>query len=245
MSPVSDGLLAGAISRPLAGVGDVLSVLESIDAVLPDSDGLKWFNWLYLNVTRAVARSQSANLRDPKFISALDANFAALYLAALRAQIARSPAPACWRALFERRSNVGIARIQFAIAGINAHINHDLPAAIAATCSQFGCTPIHGDVHYQDYTNLNATLDQVIDAAKHELRVGLLGQALPPVSHLEDALAAWKVAAAREAAWTNSEVLWSLHAGSPFATRYLDTLDGLTAVAGKTLLAPVLPPTGI
>jgi hypothetical protein len=70
--------------------------------------------------------------------------------------------------------------------------------------------------------------------------VGLLGQALPPVSHLEDALAAWKIAAAREAAWTSSEVLWSLHPGSPFANRYLDALDGLTAVASKTLLTPVL-----
>jgi hypothetical protein len=242
MSPVSDDLLAGAISRPLAGISDVLGVLESIDAALPDSDGLKWFNWLYWNVTRAVGvGSQSVNLQDPKFIAALDVNFASLYFAALRSSMAGGSPLDCWRALFERRFNAGIARIQFAIAGINAHINHDLPAAIAATCLQLGCSPVHGDAHYQDYTNLNSTLDQVIDAAKSELHVGLLGQALPPVSHVEDAVAAWKVAAAREAAWTSSEVLWSLHPGSPFANRYLGALDGLTAVASKALLAPVLP----
>jgi hypothetical protein len=241
MSPASDSLLAGAISRPLAGISDVLGILESIDAALPDSDGLKWFNWLYLNVTRAVAAgSQSTNLQDPKFITALDVNFASLYFAALRASVAGGAPPGCWRALLERRFNASIARIQFAIAGINAHINHDLPAAIASTCLQLRCSPVHGDAHYQDYTNLNATLDQVIDAAKGQLHVGLLGQALPPVSHLEDALAAWKIAAAREAAWTSSEVLWSLHPGSPFANRYLDALDGLTAVASKTLLTPVL-----
>jgi len=242
MNTASNGLLA-AVSRPPAEISDVVGVLETIEGQLADADGLKWFNWLYLRVTRTVAVSaQAGNLQDPTFLIALDVNFAALYFAALRSWEAGASATGCWRALFERRSNAGVARIQFAIAGVNAHINHDLPAAIATTCAQFGCSPVHGDAHYQDYTNLNPTLAEVIDSAKGELHVGLLGQALPPVSHLEDALAAWKVAAARETAWTNSEVLWSLVPGSLFANRYLDALDGLTAVASKTLLVPVLPP---
>lgn len=53
-----------------------------------------------------------------------------------------------------RRSETAIARIQFALAGINAHINHDLPIAIVNS----RVAPQDGDVHYNDYTALNTTL---------------------------------------------------------------------------------------
>jgi hypothetical protein len=100
-----------------------------------------------------------------------------------------------------------------------------------------GGVPRHGSGEYADYTAVNSTLDGLIETAKRELMVRLLGDPLPPVSRLEDRLAAWSVAAAREAAWTNSEVLWVL--GSKLAERFEETLDGLAAVAGKTLLVPV------
>jgi len=70
--------------------------------------------------------------------------------------------------------------------------------------------------------------------------VRLLGDALPPFSHLENTLGAWSVEAAREAAWTNAEVLWGIRPLKLLSARYLNTLDGLAAVAGKTLLSPVL-----
>jgi hypothetical protein len=79
----------------------------------------------------------------------------------------------------------------------------------------------------------------LIESAKQTLRVRLLGDALPPVSQLEDRIAAWSVAAAREAAWTNGEVLWVLRNSPPLLARFQDTLDGLTALASKTLLVPV------
>ena len=67
----------------------------------------------------------------------------------------------------------------------------------------------------------------------------LLGDALPPVSRLEDTLAAWSVFSAREAAWNNAELLWHLADAPLLSGTLLDTLDGLTALAGKTLLVPV------
>jgi len=69
--------------------------------------------------------------------------------------------------------------------------------------------------------------------------VRLLGDALPPVSSLEDTLAAWSVAAAREAAWTNAELLWHLADTPLLADGFMDTLDGMTALASKTLLVAV------
>jgi Family of unknown function (DUF5995) len=71
------------------------------------------------------------------------------------------------------------------------------------------------------------------------LHVRLLGEPLPTRSHLEDTIAAWKVSAAREAAWQNAELLWHLRAVPPLSETLLHTLDGLTTVTGKALLVPV------
>jgi hypothetical protein len=144
-------------------------------------------------------------------------------------------APRCWQVLLERRDWTALGRIQCALAGVNAHINHDLPFAIVRT----GPPPVHGDTHYADYSALNSTLSQRIDEAKTELHVRLLGDLLPPVSRLEDAIAAFSVTAAREAAWNHAEVLWALRPLPDLSARMADTLDGMTAVIGKTLLVPV------
>ena len=122
---------------------------------------------------------------------------------------------------------------------MNAHINHDLPMAIVATCQATGTAPQHGGTNYNDYTALNTTLDSLIDSAKQTLNVRLPGDALPPVSHLEDTIAAWNVSAAREAAWKNAELLWHLGAEKDFSADFMDSLDGLAAVTSKVLLVPV------
>jgi len=56
---------------------------------------------------------------------------------------------------------------------------------------------------------------------------------------MEDTIAAFSVAAAREAAWNHSEVLWALRSFPILRDRTLSTLDGMTALAGKALLVPV------
>ena len=38
-------------------IDDVVMLMTAIDAALPDTDGLKWFNRLYLQVTHEVRRS--------------------------------------------------------------------------------------------------------------------------------------------------------------------------------------------
>jgi hypothetical protein len=162
-----------------------------------------------------------------------------LYFSALKSWLSSGSTAGCWRAVFDRRNQVAIARIQFALSGINAHINHDLPIAIVATSKAAGTSPGHSTVQYADYTGLNGTLDGLVDAAKRQLHVRLLGDALPAVSHVEDTLAAFSVTAAREAAWDNAEVLWALRSFPMLRDRTLSTLDGLTTLAGKALLVPV------
>jgi len=242
-----DPVLGAAVRTTPQSIVDVLQTLQMIEATCIDGDGLKWFNWLYLQVTQAVeTRVASGGFRAAAWLAELDVQFARLYFGALEGALSRSSTPDCWRTVFDRRNQTSIARIQFALAGINAHINHDLPEAIVATCEATTTVPKHGSPQYTDYTSLNTTLDSLIESAKQTLHVRLLGDALPPASHLEDLVAAWGMGRARETAWSNAEVLcsdtgwvWHLRQEPPLDSRLMGTLDGLTTLTNKALLIPV------
>jgi hypothetical protein len=235
-----DPQIRQVLDTPPQTIAQVLATMQTLDGLMADGDGLKWFNWLYLQVTQAVeTRVAAGGFGDPQWLAELDVQFARLYFNALAGWLAGSAAASCWTALFSRRSQTAVARIQFALAGINAHINHDLALAIDATCKITYTEPAHGSALYRDYTGVNGTLDGLVDLAKQKLMVRLLGDALPEVSHLEDTVAAWNVAAAREAAWVHSEVLWKLSGTPALWSRYVGVLDGLTTLAGKALLVPV------
>lgn len=241
-----DPTLLAAVQTLPQSVPDVIQIMQTIEATCIDGDGLKWFNGLYLAVTQAaqarVNISEPADpvrFADPAWIAALDVAFARFYFAAIQSSLSDAPTPGCWQAQFTQRNQTAIARIQFALAGMNAHINHDLPQAILATCQATSIAPQHSTTQYNDYTALNTTLDSLIESEKIDLHVRLLGDALPPVSNLDNTLAAWSVTAAREAAWSNAELLWHLTDVPLIAAAFLDTLDGLTALASKTLLVPI------
>ncbi|MCU1320971.1 MAG: hypothetical protein JWM43_620 [Acidobacteriaceae bacterium] len=239
MFPYDSILLAAASASP-ASIDDVIAIMQTIDATCTQGDGLYWFNSLYLQVTHAVkVRVAAGGFQDPAWITLLDVKFAQLYFNSLAAALRGQPAPGCWSALFNVRNQVAVARIQFALAGVNAHINHDLAVAIVATSAQTGTSPRHGTPQYADYTALNSTLDGLIEIAKHTLNVRLLGEVLPPVSRVEDTIAAWSVSAARESAWNNAEILQHLQPVPLFAASFLHSLDGLATVVGKSLLVPV------
>jgi hypothetical protein len=235
-----DDVLLITVQAAPQSISDVLQTLQTIDATCVDGDGLKWFNWLYLQVTQAVeARVAAGGFTDPTWLVQLDVQFANLYFSALKSWLSDQVAPDCWQILFDRRNEGAIARIQFALAGINAHINHDLSEAIVATCQVTATAPVHGGANYGDYTALNSTLDALVESAKRTLNVRLPGGALPPISHLADTIAAWNVSAARESAWQNAQHLFELRALPSFASSFLDMLDGFTTVIGKALLVPV------
>lgn len=235
-----DSALALTASSPANSIADVLRTLHAIDAMCIDVDGLKWFNWLYLQVTDAVEARVSGSaggFSSAAWLAELDVQFARLYFSALNAALTGGTCPGCWNVLFGCRGNARLARIQFALAGINAHINRDLPDAIVATCRATHTVPLHRTPQYADYTSVNSTLDTLMDAARKTLHVRLPGDPLPAVSQLEDVIAAWKVGAARETAWVNAEALWNLPA--QLTDNLKHSIDGITTVIGKTLLVPV------
>ena len=235
-----DSQLQAILQTPPSNIPDVLTTMQRVDALTVDGDGLKWFNWLYFQVTQAVeSRVAAGGFTDAAFLSELDVQFAQLYFSALRNSLAGDSVPDCWQTLFSQRGQTALMRLQFAMAGINAHINHDLPIALAATCGLQNLAPQHNAPQYNDYTSLNATLDSLIEETKETLHVRLLGDSVPAASQLENTLAAWSVSAARESAWDNSELLWHLRPEAGLTATFLNSLDGLTSVVGKALLVPI------
>src|SRR5205823_3635296 len=125
--------------RPLTSPADVAAVIarmQAIDASLPANDGVAWFNRLYLRVTEAVqAELARTTFADAAFLARVDVAFANLYFAALEDTKA---APRAWQPLLTCRRKRGIAPLQFAFAGMNAHINYDLPLALGTVARERG-----------------------------------------------------------------------------------------------------------
>jgi len=226
---------------PVSSIDEVLSIMTAIDTCLPDSDGVKWFNRLYLQVTRSVRQAiNPPAFRDPRFMSELDVVFANLYFAAIAAGDADpSRAPSAWRPLLCARRDCGIARLQFALAGMNAHINRDLPQGIVQVFEDLGGDPMSDDARRKDFDSVNELLERVEGEVKADFTVGVIGVVDVAAGRVDDIAAMWKVRAARKAAWTNAEVLWTLRPVPHIRSRFFDTLDKSTGLAGRGLLTPV------
>ena len=91
-------------------IDEVVARLQQLDATLPPSDGVRWFNRLYLDVTLAVRQyCQSTTLAAGPFLEQLDILFANLFFAAFDAAAAGRSVPACWAPMFDARHDPRIA----------------------------------------------------------------------------------------------------------------------------------------
>ena len=225
---------------PVQSIGEAVAIMMAIDESLPDSDGVKWFNRLYLRVTVSVgAAVQGAQFNDEAFLTTLDVAFANLYFSALAAAATGvGAAPSAWRPLLQARHSPGIARIQFALAGMNAHINRDLPEGIVQSFRALGGDPLTDEGREQDFERVNDILERVEADVKTEFTVGLVGVVDRLGGTADDAVAMWKVRAARSAAWTNAQVLWGLRDLPGLRDRFFTRLDSLVGMAGRGLLLP-------
>ena len=219
---------------------DVVARLRSIDDELPGDDGAAVFNRMYLTVTEEVAAGLNGAhvFRDPVFMEQLDVTFAGLWLEAYDAQ--GGAVPKAWAPLFERRQNRSLLPIQFALAGMNSHIGHDLPVAVVRTCEQLGASPEDAGVR-EDYQAVN----DLLAACESKVRRSFLteaGQAadeqVGPVVHL---ISSWNIEKARDVAWVNVEALWTLRIVGSLADRYRAALAGTVGMASRCLLTPTLP----
>ncbi|WP_353653518.1 DUF5995 family protein [Streptomyces sp. TLI_053] len=215
------------------GIDGVVRRLRAIAAELPPTDGVAVFNRMYLTVTEGVGAGLDG-FADPTAVAELDVLFAGRYLLAVDAVAAGRRPPACWRPLFELRADPEVHPLQFALAGMNAHIQHDLPLAVVDTCRRLGREPEQLE---DDYHRINGLLAGVETAVREQLMPGPdVLERLEPMTHR---IGAWSVDTAREAAWGSVRLLWGLR-GRPSAARACATaLDGAVGLLGRALLLPL------
>jgi hypothetical protein len=220
-------------------VAEVIARMGAIEAALPAADGLACFNRMYLQVTRQVnSRLGEGFFADPAFMTHLDVAFASLYFAAADAAGDPAAVPLAWQPLVEQRANAGIEPVQFALAGMNAHINHDLPLALAATCTSLATAPDAG-AHFADYQKV----DQLLDAAEQSVRQSFESAPELAVDHhlsaVSNLVANWTINSARDLAWNNCLLLWAVR-DDPVARGLLaGSLAGSAALASRLLLVAV------
>jgi hypothetical protein len=226
---------------PVTQVGDVLARMQEIDAALPPADGVACFNKLYLAVTANIIAAENAGtFADTTFLSALDVAFGNLYFDALRQLENGAQPPRAWAPLFVARAQTDVAPLQFALAGMNAHINRDLPAALVQAFSSLAIPMARPSAQAQDYDRVNDVLASTEQAVVDSYFTPLLASLHREAHGLDNVVANWSVREARAAAWTNGAALWHLRDEPALSSDYLDALDGMVGFAGRGLLVPTL-----
>jgi Family of unknown function (DUF5995) len=221
---------------PVTSLAGAIARMEAIGSALPAGDGLACFNRMYLDVTTQVNSELGQGFyADPAFMTELDVTFANLYFAAADAAGDPAAVPLAWRPLVERRGAAGIEPIQFALAGMNVHINHDLPMAMVSTCTALATSPEAGQ-HFADYQKV----DQLLDAAEQSIRQSFESALELAVDHHLSAVATlicnWSINAARDLAWNNARLLWAVRDNPLARGLLLDSLAASTVLASRMLL---------
>ncbi|NYI04228.1 DUF5995 family protein [Allostreptomyces psammosilenae] len=214
----------------------VVARLAALQEALPAGDGVRHFNGVYLRVTEEIDAALAAgHFADPARTGRLAAVFAERYLVAVDVAARGREPEACWRPLFETRGHGGVHAVQFAVAGMNAHIEHDLPLSVLDVCRADGVPP---EAVREDFLAVNAVLARVEAECRELLLPGPDALDLAgPLAHLVNS---WSVSRARDAAWATALTLDALGDGPrglvELATAALSRTVGLVS---RQLLTPV------
>ncbi|EST24469.1 hypothetical protein N566_25035 [Streptomycetaceae bacterium MP113-05] len=216
-------------------VTQVVRRMHAVGAGLPARDGVAVFNRVYLRVTRRL----HTRLRGGGFMAAeasreLAVRFAGRYLDAVEGAAAGRRPPACWRPLLSSRGHPAVRPLQFALAGINAHIGHDLPLALVDTCTARGVEPSRLET---DFDRVGELLTAVEERIREDLMPGpdLLDVA-DPLTHL---VGSWSLDRARDGAWVAFRAMWGLRSFPELTEEFAERLDAGVGLVGRFLLTPL------
>jgi hypothetical protein len=163
--------------------------------------------------------------------------FANLFFSAVATFLKGEPVPSSWQALFEARNQTGIDRIQFALAGMNAHINHDLALALLQTDQERQITPNAQSPQHTDFESVNGIIETALPMALQILASDALGVLAEDTGKIGKLLAIWSVRAARDSAWDFADHLRILN--GPGRQVALTIQDKMTGALGRSLLLPM------
>ncbi len=230
-------------SRCLVTITDVIDLMDKLHDLLHEDDGLWWFNSLYRRVTMAIERDwKEGKWAHQDWLVYLDVQFAELYFQAIECWLTRSKnMPRAWKPLLELRYHPKIAPVQFALAGVNAHINRDLALAVVKACEKTHTVPQRGTPEEADYVRVNEILEEVEVQAMQEMARGMLKAVSHRVNPLDSKLAITLIGWARDVAWTNAETYWQWTHVTPNpvqAAKVINNMDRLAERMGQGILLP-------
>ncbi|WP_419993374.1 DUF5995 family protein [Streptomyces boninensis] len=217
-------------------VGAIVERMRALRAALPERDGVAVFNDLYLSVTEEVERrlARGGYFADPDATAHLCARFAERFLDAVADASAGRRTRACWRPLILARQHRGVAPVQFALAGINAHVGHDLPLAVVDTCEE---RDLHPSDIAADYHRVGDLLESLEDRIRDDLMPG--PDALDVADPLTHLAGSWSLDRAREGAWSAARVRWRLRELPEMAEEFDQRLDQSIGLVSRCLLVPL------
>jgi Family of unknown function (DUF5995) len=201
---------------------DIPEVLKRLDAMQDyaevhfergEKDGIACFTRLYRVITAAIDDRERAGkfVASGGFLTRLDIEFAERYFEAVRTYARdREATPGCWKVLFDRRGDEHIPEASFAAAGVNAHINFDLSAALLRTWAHVAPDPEeHRDLQLQDFDKINTVFAEHMDELRKQLHT-LLSESLDGSfpDFLADKIADGVVVLTRAMAWEVADHLW-------------------------------------
>lgn len=200
----------------------VVGELDDVRRPLAANDGIGVFVDVYRKVTALVAeRVVDGTFDDSEFIERLDILFAGYFLAVPKALAASREVSKAWAPLVERRT-ARLFPLQFALAGMNAHINHDLAVAVVDTCKEMGRDPESGSIH-ADFDRINGVLAELVRPIRQSFLDKAVVEYGSAVSPLADLVTNFSMEKARDAAWASTLTLW--------AVRDLPLVSGITRAA--------------
>ena len=234
--------LAEIVAEPVTSIPDVVKRLGEIHdhalntTTAGDHDGIVCFTSLYKTITETV---DNVSYEDREFLVRLDLEFARRYFDALRRYATdRSSAPGPWRILFDTRSDPDVERVQFAAAGVNAHINFDLAAALLATWADFPPT----EARRRDYGKVNDVFRTHMDELRNRFDApfGSTAEDRSALDRLSNLVCDLLVRGCRHEAWDDAEGVWRSRDRDVARGWMLSRLEAVTTLLGKALLLPVL-----
>ena len=226
-------------SPPVASVAEAISQMRHIEQALPPGDGIACFNRMYLDVTQQVEdRISGGFFADAAFMSSFDVAFANIYFQAVDTLVHQpSEVPTAWQPLFDARSHSDVYPIQFALAGMNAHINHDLPIALVDTCTKLNTSPDDGS-HHDDYQKVDALLDASEQAVRQSFESSIVLDADRHAQSVLDLVDNWSINSARDVAWDTSLALWQCRNITAVEDLLMHSVARTVAMASRCLLLP-------
>ena len=234
--------LADIVATPVSTIAEVAERLGEVhDYALStttagEADGIVCFTGLYHTITQTI---DVTPYEDRDFLVRLDLEFARRYFDALRAYAVDRPStPRPWRMLFDARSNPRIERVQFAAAGVNAHINYDLAAALLGTWPDFP----PNEARRRDYNTVDDAFKKHMDGLRDYYGAPFSGPVFDKTAldRLANAVSDLLVRGTRANAWDCAMRVWTSGDRDAGRRRMLTELDIETSLLQRAVLLPFL-----